>query len=254
MLNPTTHGREDRFCLKESSGWFAAGTSFRRALRTLSDGAFKLFSYLCLEADRRTGRFEAVQGELAKAIGKSRRIVGKYIDELKTKQVCIIRSARNQYARTCIEIREDYWPYRRTPAVASVNDQVRNPYVEAIRSSFVALGCTVGKFSTRDAQLAQDLQQRGIPLDTVHDALLMGAARKYVSWLNGGLLQPIASLAYFATLLPEMQQRPLQADYREYLRQKVAQLARAWAKESAKKPQNGSGGGCLTTPCPEPVP
>ena len=102
---------ETRFCLKEPSGWFAAGTSFRLALRTLSDGAFKLFAHLCLEADRRTGRFEAVQEELAEAIGKSRRIVGKYIDELKNKQICIVRSARNQYARTCIEIRDEYWPY-----------------------------------------------------------------------------------------------------------------------------------------------
>jgi len=235
-------------CLKEPSGWFAAGASFRRALQTLSDGAFRLFAYLCLEADRRTGRFEAVQGELAKAVGKSRRIVGKYIEELKYKQVCVVRSARNQYARTCIEIRDEYWPYRRTPEVESVIGQVRNAYVEAIKSSFVGLGCTIGKFSARDALLAQDFQQRGIPLEIVQDALTMGAVRKYISWLNGGSPQPIGSLAYFATLIPEMQQRPLPADYREYLRRKVVQLAKTWAKESAKGPKNG---GCLDMPCPE---
>jgi hypothetical protein len=248
MPNPINDAIEDRLCLKEASDWFVAGTSFRRALRTLSDGAFKLFAHLCLEADRRTGRFEAVQGELAKAIGKSRRIAGKYIDELKHKQVCLVRFARNQYARTCIEICEEYWPYRRTPEVKSANGQVRNPYVESIRSIFVALGCTIGKFSVRDAQLAQGLQQRGIPLEIVRDALFMGAARKFISWLNGGSLEPIGSLAYFATLLPEMQQRPLPADYREFLREKVVQLAKAWAKEAAKRSQNG---GCLDMPCPE---
>jgi hypothetical protein len=240
----------DRLCLKESSGWFVAGASFRRAIRTLSDGAFKLFAYLCLEADRRTGRLEAVQGELAKAIGKSRRIVGKYIDELKHKQVCIVHSARNQYARTGIEIREEYWPYRRTAEVKSADDQVRNPYVEEIRSTFVALGCTTGKFSARDALLAQDLQQRGIALEIVQDAMLMGAARKYVSWLNGRSLQPIGSLAYFATLLPEMEQRPLPPDYREYLRETVVRLSKTWMKESAKDPKNR---GCLDMPCPENV-
>jgi hypothetical protein len=221
---------------------------FPQALRTLSDGAFKLFAYLCLEADRRTGRLEAVQGELAKAIGKSRRIVGKYMDELKQKHVCVVRSARNQYARTCIEILDEYWPYRRTAEVESVHGQVRNPYVEAIRSIFVAIGCTIGRFSARDARLAQDFQQSGIPLEIVQDALLMGAARKYISWLNGGSVQPIGSLAYFATLLPEMQQRPLAVDYREYLREKVSQLAKAWAKESVKGSNNG---GCLDRPRPE---
>jgi len=235
-------------CLKEPSGWFAAGASFRRALQTLSDGAFRLFAYLCLEADRKTGRFEAVQGELAKAIGKSRRIVGKYIEELKHKQVCVVRSARNQYARTCIEIRDEYWPYSRTLEIESVIVQVRNGYIEAIKSSFVALGCTIGKFSARDAQYAQDLQQRGIPLEIVQDALLMGAARKYISWLNGGAPQPIGSLAYFSALVSEIEQRPLPADYREYLREKVSRLARDWAKESAKGPENG---GCLDMPCPE---
>ena len=89
MPNPINDATKDRLCLKEASGWFVAGASFRRALWTLSDGAFKLFAHLCLEADRRTGRLEAVQGDLAKAIGKSRRIVGKYIDELKHKQVCV---------------------------------------------------------------------------------------------------------------------------------------------------------------------
>jgi hypothetical protein len=236
--------------LKEPSGWFVAGASFRRALRTLSDGAFKLFAHLCLEADRRTGRFEAVQEELAKAIGKSRRVVGKYLDELQDKQVCIVRSAKNQYARTCIEIRDEYWPYRRTPEVEIVNGELRNAYVEAIKSSFVAIGCTIGKFSARDAQFAQDLQQRGIPLEIVQDALLMGAVRKYISWLNGGSPQPIGSLAYFSALVSEIQERPLPADYREYLREKVVQLAKAWAKESAKRLQSGV---CLNTPCSETV-
>ena len=82
MSSQGIDAREFGLRLKEPCGWFAAGASFRRALRTLSNGAFRLFAYLCLEADRQTGCFEAAQGELANAIGKSRRIVGKYIEEL----------------------------------------------------------------------------------------------------------------------------------------------------------------------------
>lgn len=230
---------EDRLCLKEPAGWFAAGVSFRQALRTLSDGAFKLFAHICLEADRRTGRLEAVQAELAKAIGKSRRIVGKYIEELQSKEVCTVRSGKNQHARTCFEIRDTYWPYRRTEEIERADAQVRNSYVEAVKNRFVTLGCTFGSFSARDAQLAQDFQRRGIPLETVQGALLMGAVRKYVSWLNGGLPQPIGSLAYFSALVMEIQERPLPGGYDEYLLRKAVQLARAWETQSSATRQKG---------------
>ena len=42
--------------LKQATGWFAAGDPMLDALHLLSDGAFKLFAYLALTADRQTGR------------------------------------------------------------------------------------------------------------------------------------------------------------------------------------------------------
>lgn len=245
MNNQVLNARESSPCLKEPSGWFAAGGSFLRALATLSDGAFKLFAYICLQANRRTGSCEAVQAELARAIGKSRRIVGKYIGELESKRVCTVRRGTNQHARTSFEIREEYWPYHRTQDVEGANGQAHNAYVDAIRRSFVSMGCTAGKFSARDAQLAEELQRRRIPLDLVQDALLMGACRKYISWLNGGSTEPIGCLAYCEGLVAEIRERPLPADYRQYLQNKVEQLARAWARESGKPPKSG---GCLDMP------
>jgi hypothetical protein len=206
----------------------------------LSDGAFKLFAHLCLEADRRTGRYEAVQAELAGAIGKSRRVVGKYVEELERKGVCTVRRGRNQYAKTCFDIGEEYWPYRRTQGVEGAKCPECNAYVEAVKNSFVSLECTTGKFSSLDAQLAQEFQQRQIPLELVQDALLMGACRKYSSWFNGGSTLPIFSLRYLEPLIAEIKERPLPADYREYLRGKVQQSAKAWAQRSSKQPENGS--------------
>jgi hypothetical protein len=246
MSSQAIQASEMSLRLKEAWGWFAAGTAFRRALQALSDGAFKLFSHLCLEADRRTGCLEASQAELAKAVGKSRRIVGKYIEELQGKQVCTVRSAKNQYGRTCFEINNEYWPYHRMQPAEDTSGQADGSYVDAIKTCFVALGCTVGKFSARDTQFAQGLQRRGVPLETVQDALLMGAVRKYVSWLNGGSPQPIASLAYFAAVVSEIQERPFPTDYREYLRIKVVQLTKAWAKASAEGEHKGR---YLDMPC-----
>ena len=87
---------DNRVKLKEPTGWFAAGATFRRALLTLSDGAFKLFAYLCVETDRQTGRFETTQRELARALGKSRRSVGSYSTELETNGICRIHTGANQ--------------------------------------------------------------------------------------------------------------------------------------------------------------
>jgi hypothetical protein len=234
MIDQVPDPRDKAPTLKESSGWFAAGKSFRRALPLLSDGAFKMFAYICLEADRRTGRYQAGQTELAAALRKSRRIVGQYIRELECKGVCNVCDGKNQYARTCFEIRDEYWPYNR-----STDESPQNAYVDSIKNRFISLGCTTGKFTARDAQIADQFQRRDIPLELILDALLMGACRKLISLLNGNSGEPIASLAYFEGLIAEIRERPIPADYREYLRKKVEQLRISWAKASADSLKNG---------------
>src|SRR5262249_2858299 len=92
-----------RPALKQPTGWFAAGASFRSTLMLLSDGAFKLFAYLCLEADRQTGRVETTHRELMAALNKSKRSIGSYIEELQTRRICNVVPAKNQYARTVFE-------------------------------------------------------------------------------------------------------------------------------------------------------
>ena len=71
--------------IKRGEGWFAADRSWQSASHKLSDGAFKLFVYVSLAAERSTGRFVFRQGELAKALNKSRRSIGKYLRELEEK-------------------------------------------------------------------------------------------------------------------------------------------------------------------------
>ena len=125
MATETQALRKSGSTLKVSSGWFAAGVSFQRALTVLSDGAFKLFAYVSLEADRRTGRYEATQTDLARVLGKSRRIIGKYIAELERKGICSISSGRNQYARNIFEILDDYWPYNRPSIIEEADGKER---------------------------------------------------------------------------------------------------------------------------------
>ena len=46
---------KQRLALKHPTGWFAVGREMEQALATLSDGAFKLYAYLCLHAKRMSG-------------------------------------------------------------------------------------------------------------------------------------------------------------------------------------------------------
>jgi hypothetical protein len=217
--------------LKDATGWFAAGATFRKALALLSDGAFRLFAYLCLEADRRSGCFQATHKELAAALGKSKRAIGTYVTELEAAGICHVKPGKNQFAGTVLEICDSYWPYYR--AGIAVESPEQKTYVQSVRECFLALGCGSGKFGAADAAVAREMQRHGIPLAVIEDAMLRGACRKYSSWFEGRALEPIRGLSYFEPLIAEIQGKPLPAGYSGYLRMKVRQFAKSW-KESAK--------------------
>lgn len=248
----------NRVRIKQEAGWFVAGDGFARALEMLSDGAFRLFAWICLQAHRPSGRLEVTHKQLAAVLGKSRRSLGVYIAELEHKGICRIRRAANQHARTMFEIAEGYWPYEREEPGSSAPDlqpchtlnesqsdyeaetesarsasEVRS-YVAQVRELFLALGCGKGSFSPADKQTAEDLANRGIPLELVRDALLVGEVRKYMSWLNNGDSAPIGSLKYFTPVIDELQRQPLPAGYREYLSSKAGEFASQWRESKPR--------------------
>lgn len=225
----------ERLSLKQTTGWFPAGDAFRKALTILSDGAFKLFAYLCLEADKHTGSLQATHKELALAMGKSKRAIGSYIAELEAREICHVSHGKNQFAHTTFEISDSYWPYRRSDDCPESPEQ--KAYVESVRACFLSLGCGSGKFGITDATDARDLQRRGIPLVVVEEAMLIGACRKYSSWFEGNALEPIRSLRYFDPLIAEIQNEPLPSGYPAYLREKIRKLAALWdEKEKSSSP------------------
>jgi hypothetical protein len=225
-------GRDTR--LKDQRGWFAAGASFRRALTLLSDGAFKLFAWLCLESMRNGGQIETTHSQLARTLGKSKRGIGRWIGELESKGVCDILPGSNQHERTRIKVCDSYWPYHRSLEAAALNHSGSLPaetsndsYVETVRASFLKLDCGKATFSASDEEFARELERREVPLHTVEDALLLGAARKYQSWLNGNVSARIGSLRYFESVIDEATRSPLTEDYRGYLRRKIKEYSTA---------------------------
>ncbi|MBP1598663.1 MAG: hypothetical protein H6Q05_4040 [Acidobacteria bacterium] len=229
---------QPRLVLKETAGgWFAAGSACRKAASLLSDGAFKLFFHICLEADRRTGSFRASYKELAAALGKSKRAIGIYVAELERKAICRVHQGTNQFAATTFTISDSYWPYH-CPDIPPASPH-ETAYVNAVREWFLSLGCVSGKFGAADQEIVRQMHRRSIPLAVIENAMLLGACRKYSSWLQGQALEPILSVRYFESLIAEIQKESLPPGYSGYLRKKIRQLTDMW-NESVKSGRRSS--------------
>ena len=222
--------------LKNPNGWFAAGREWQQAMRRLSDGAFKLFVWISLQAERATGRLPFRQAELALALGKSRRSIGTYLKELERKGVCRPFSASNQYRGGVLQISPQYWPYRGIPAESPGKEEKK--YLQAIRRLLVDHPCLRLAFSAADRQLLRQWFEQAIPLAQVEQAILMGCGRKYVSWLNGQPGEPIGSLHYFTPILEEIAQLELSAEYCAFNRLQVEKLKHRWLKTQPKTKSN----------------
>jgi len=216
--------------LKHPTGWFAAGREVSRALSLLSDGAFKLYIHLCLKADRTTGQLNADHADLVRALGKSRRSVVAYLEELRRQGVCKTRSARNQHGQGQIEICETFWPYEKR--LPQQKPQTLADYTAHIRRLLADRACVKMSFSPADEKIAVALFNRQVPIEVVEQGILTGCARKYMSLLttpNSGL---IVSLGYFQDAIEEAAASKVTSEYWRYLRHRVGSLEKEWLEKA----------------------
>ena len=151
---------EFRLTLKRPSGFFAAGCEMREALTLLSDGAFKIYVYVCLHADRRTAQLRFRMAELAHATGHSTRSLTSYLEELRSREVSIVYRAANQHELGRIEICDRFWPYNKPPA-ARLEDPEQGLYVARVRGLFLEPACVNAVFSAADEKLAAEWYRAG---------------------------------------------------------------------------------------------
>ena len=230
--------------LKKNTGWFPAGESFLNAMSVLSDRSFKLFVFVCLSADRETATYTASSTRLAAVLGRSRHAVDAYLTELQDKKVCLVN--RIPYVGITFRVMDAYWPYESSGStVIRTND---GAYVDAVRNLFLGLGCTSGRFGPPEEGQARNLEKRGISLHELEDAMIVGACRKYVSWLSNGPSDPIASLYYFESLIEEIRERPFPPGYRDHLRMEVTKLAGQWERSREQNHQSSAGDPSETVP------
>ncbi len=212
-----------RLRLKHSTGWFAAGREVAAALELLSDAAFKLYLYLCLNADRHTGQMVCQSAELARVLHRGPEKVIASLEELRRRQVCTVEDGSD---RLMVEIRDRFWPYERLPAPELVLDQ--RSYVEQARQMLLRPACVQTSFSTADEKLAVSLYRRGVMLAQLEQAIWLGCARKYIALLNGQTPMLVTSLHYFSAIVDEVVASTVDGSYWTHLRRRAEQLERSW--------------------------
>jgi hypothetical protein len=207
-----------RLVLKQSSGWFAAGWQFAEALLSLSDAAFKLFAWLCLNADRYTGQIRLPVPEISQALVKPEPWTQAALKELHECGVCRWTAAE------LVEVTDSYWPYEKQPSEAGPQE-----YVAQVRKILLAPACVHCRFTPADEKLARDLQRRGVSLAQIQRAIWLGCARKYTTLLrNDAASIPISSLSYFMAVIEEVCQNKTADSYWAYVRRIVGEMEREW--------------------------
>lgn len=208
-----------RLTLKQPTGWFAAGREVAQAITSLSDAAFKMYLYLCLQADRHTARLTFDPAEVAKALGKDLAWIEGCFSELRRNQVCERRGER-------IEISDRFWPYQKLPDVTAA--ATKGEFVRQVRTAFLKRACVHSTFTAADEKVALNLYRRQVSLEQVCRAIWLGCAPKYVAMLNGQTCQPVTSLAYFASLIEEVSQPRIPASYWDHVRRRAEQIEKRW--------------------------
>lgn len=218
-----------RMRLKCAAGWFAAGREVAEAMALLSDGAFKLFIWLCLHAERSRGALAPDPKVIARALGKTEAEITRGLSDLFQLEIC------RRMPDGWIEINDRFWPYERaTPPLAA---QGAGAYAAKVRELMLARLCVRSVFSAADHKLALQLYHRGIPLQVVERAIHLGCLRKYAALLNNNAGTPITSLHYFNLLFTEVAGLKISDEYWSYVAFKLRKLEQTW---SQSQPASGT--------------
>jgi len=216
-----------RLILKQPTGWFAAGREFAQAIPLLSDGAFKLYVYVCLRADRRTGCLRTTVDELAQATARAPTVIAMNMAELDEQAICCV--SRGVGPMFTLQIRDRFWPYQRQPEPERPLGP-ETEFIGRVRALFLAPACVQASFSVADEKLALEMYRCGVSLEQITRAILLGCTRKYVAMLNAGVRTPITSLQYFADIVEEVKESAIPESYWEPLRSKMARMEQQWQK------------------------
>lgn len=222
--------RPARLRLKNPSGWFAAGQEVAAALEILSAEAFRLYLYLCLNAERHTARIVWELPEVAGVMRCGDHAVRAALDELRRQQICTLDPEADGWR---VEICDRFWPYEKTAAGRS--EPAQADYVRQVRLMMLRPRCVRATFSAADERWAGNFYRRGVSLEQIQRAIWLGCARKYVALLNGQTPLWITSLHYFSAIVEEVAESAVGEGYWSHVRRQAEQLERRWIESRGRR-------------------
>ena len=116
----------------------------------------------------------------------------------------------------------------------------RTEYLTEVIRLYLCAPGTPAKARRRDWAIATTFYQRRIPLRTVAHAIRLAALRRQLRDSRYGPLEPIHSLAYYRTVIDQMDPVALDPSYVDYVawRYKI-QFAGQPVQSAAKEPEYG---------------
>ena len=103
-----------------------------QAMTLLSDGGFKLYLHVCLQADRHTARVVLDTAEWMQVLGKDPAWIETCLSELYRHKVC------ERYGGG-VEICDRFWPYQKQAGAAAAAPEVE--FVRQVRTAFLKPAC-----------------------------------------------------------------------------------------------------------------
>jgi hypothetical protein len=100
-------------------------------------------------------------------------------------------------------------------------------YVRHVLEAYCATPGTAGVVRRADRLFAAQLYDRGVPLTTVENALILAAARRSMRPADALPLGTIRSLVYFAPVIDEVLQLKVGPEYFQHLRNKLQRVTPA---------------------------
>jgi hypothetical protein len=97
-------------------------------------------------------------------------------------------------------------------------------YWKAVLAVYIRLPETPRRANSHDRAVARSLWARGVPLDIVEAAMLLGSLRRFTRPQAALPLARIRSLAYFSAVIDELEQQSMPAGYLSHLRYKAGQI------------------------------
>jgi hypothetical protein len=97
-------------------------------------------------------------------------------------------------------------------------------YLDSVINFYIQMPDTPDKPSQNDRITAADFLASGVTLKTVKDALMLASVRRRARPDDATPLPPVRSLAYFKSVILELDSAPLPDEYQLYLRDKLRRL------------------------------